>query len=263
MPLVIVSYILANVAYFLVLPLDTIGLTAEGRPQVMAIITSPANRPNVERYRQIAERLARAEGVDSAEARRLAQEGKGIVWFDGGLHATEVLGAQQLGRPGHVRRELAARKLTVADIEAALRRSNVELPAGIEILNPGIPDVRSYVFDIVEDIITRYDVDAEPANYDCHANISFAFIHPVAPHYSTLLKFDAANYPNELTRQTAQARPSRLAKPASFRRLLTGSVPERQMTRTSGSHCREPSRSPWRRCTSTAGSTRRGGMVRP
>ncbi len=31
--------------------------------------------------------------------------------------------------------------------------------AGIEILNPGIPDVRSYVFDIVEDIITRYDVD--------------------------------------------------------------------------------------------------------
>ena len=76
--------------------LDTIGLTAEGRPQLMAIITSPANRPNVERYRQIAERLARAEGVDSAEARRLAQEGKGIVWIDGGLHATEVLGAQQL-----------------------------------------------------------------------------------------------------------------------------------------------------------------------
>ena len=35
----------------------------------------------------------------------------------------------------------------------------------------------------------------EPGNYDCHANISFAFLHPVAPHYSTLLKFDAANYP--------------------------------------------------------------------
>ena len=76
--------------------LDTIGTTAEGRPQVMAIITSPANQRNVERYREIAERLARAEGVDSAEARRLAQEGKGIVWIDGGLHATEVLGAQQL-----------------------------------------------------------------------------------------------------------------------------------------------------------------------
>ncbi|HEX5581375.1 MAG TPA: M14 metallopeptidase family protein, partial [Gemmatimonadaceae bacterium] len=76
--------------------LDTIGTTAEGRPQVMAIITAPANRANVERYRQIAERLARAEGVDSATARQLAREGKGIVWIDGGLHATEVLGAQQL-----------------------------------------------------------------------------------------------------------------------------------------------------------------------
>ena len=76
--------------------LDTIGLSAEGRPQLMAIITSPENHRNLERYRQIAERLARAEGLTDAEARRLASEGKGVVWFDGGLHATEVLGAQQL-----------------------------------------------------------------------------------------------------------------------------------------------------------------------
>jgi peptide/nickel transport system substrate-binding protein len=41
----------------------------------------------------------------------------------------------------------------------------------------------------------EFIVDNEPANYDCHANISFAFIHPVAPHYSTLLKFDGASYP--------------------------------------------------------------------
>ncbi|HEX7967282.1 MAG TPA: hypothetical protein VF502_03620, partial [Stellaceae bacterium] len=36
-----------------------------------------------------------------------------------------------------------------------------------------------------------FAVESEPANYDCHANVSFAFLHPVAPHYSTLLKFDA------------------------------------------------------------------------
>ena len=42
----------------------------------------------------------------------------------------------------------------------------------------------------------NFVVDSEPPNYDCHANVSFAFIHPVAPHYSTLLKFDAANYPD-------------------------------------------------------------------
>lgn len=76
--------------------LDTIGMTAEGRPQIMAIISSPENLRNRERYRQIAERLARAEGVTAEQARELAREGKGIVWIDGGLHATEVLGAQQL-----------------------------------------------------------------------------------------------------------------------------------------------------------------------
>src|SRR5213595_667601 len=41
----------------------------------------------------------------------------------------------------------------------------------------------------------EFAVTVEPGNYDCHGNTSFAFLHPVAPHYSTLLKFDAANYP--------------------------------------------------------------------
>jgi peptide/nickel transport system substrate-binding protein len=44
--------------------------------------------------------------------------------------------------------------------------------------------------------ILEFAVDAEPPNYDCHANFSFVFIHLIAPHYSTLLKFDTANYPN-------------------------------------------------------------------
>ncbi len=41
----------------------------------------------------------------------------------------------------------------------------------------------------------RFSVEGEPPNFDCHANVSFAFLHPVAPHYSTLLKFDATQYP--------------------------------------------------------------------
>src|SRR5579863_8173419 len=41
----------------------------------------------------------------------------------------------------------------------------------------------------------EFAVLVEPDNYDCHANISFAVLHPVAPHYSTLLKFDPPNYP--------------------------------------------------------------------
>ena len=76
--------------------LDTIGLTEEGRPQIMAIVTSPANHRNLARYKEISKQLAQAEGVDSAAARALAKEGKIVYWIDGGLHATEVLGAQQL-----------------------------------------------------------------------------------------------------------------------------------------------------------------------
>ncbi|HEU0155760.1 MAG TPA: ABC transporter substrate-binding protein [Stellaceae bacterium] len=41
----------------------------------------------------------------------------------------------------------------------------------------------------------EFAVVVEPKNYDCHGNTSFAFLHPIAPHYSTLLKFDAAVYP--------------------------------------------------------------------
>jgi peptide/nickel transport system substrate-binding protein len=43
--------------------------------------------------------------------------------------------------------------------------------------------------------ILEFEVDAEPPNYDCHANFSFAFIHSVIPHYSTLLKLSSADYP--------------------------------------------------------------------
>lgn len=73
------------------------GKTAEGRTQYMAIVSSPANLANLERYRSISARLAKAEGLTDAQARTLAKEGKAVVWIDGGLHATEVLGAQQLG----------------------------------------------------------------------------------------------------------------------------------------------------------------------
>ena len=43
--------------------------------------------------------------------------------------------------------------------------------------------------------LLKFAVGAEPPNYDCHANSSFAFIHPVRPHYNTLLQFDTAKYP--------------------------------------------------------------------
>ena len=78
------------------LRIQRIGTSAEGRPMMMAIVTAPENFRKLDRYREISHKLALAEGVSEQQARDMAREGKAIVWIDGGLHATEVLGAQQL-----------------------------------------------------------------------------------------------------------------------------------------------------------------------
>ncbi len=73
-----------------------IGLTAEGRHQYMAVITSPENMRRLAYYKNIAAKLAHAEGLTDEQAHNLAREGKAVVWIDGGLHATETVGSQQL-----------------------------------------------------------------------------------------------------------------------------------------------------------------------
>lgn len=73
-----------------------IGLTEEGRHQYMLIVSSPKNMKSVEKYRAISQKLARAEGLTDEQAHALAEEGKAVVWIDGGLHATEVVGTHQL-----------------------------------------------------------------------------------------------------------------------------------------------------------------------
>ncbi len=76
--------------------LSRIGTTAEGRPMIMAVVTSPANQRRIDRYRELSRRLALAEGLTETQARELAREAKAVVQIDGGLHATEILGSQQL-----------------------------------------------------------------------------------------------------------------------------------------------------------------------
>ncbi len=76
--------------------LVSMGKTAEGRDQWMMIVSSPENLAKLDRYRTISARLAHAEGLTDAEAHALAAEGKAVVWIDGGLHASEVLGSHQL-----------------------------------------------------------------------------------------------------------------------------------------------------------------------
>jgi hypothetical protein len=76
--------------------LEEIGKTAEGRPIIMAIITSPANFKKLARYKEISQRLGRAEGLTDAQAHQLASEGKAVVWIDAGIHANESVNAQAL-----------------------------------------------------------------------------------------------------------------------------------------------------------------------
>ena len=74
-----------------------IGKTAEGRPHYMAIISSPENMKNLAKYKTISRpsgpcrRCDEAAGADCWRARA-----KAIVWIDGGLHANETVGSQQL-----------------------------------------------------------------------------------------------------------------------------------------------------------------------
>jgi hypothetical protein len=74
------------------------GKTTEGRVQVMGIISSEQNLRQLDRYKDISRKLARARDGDrlltDQEARALAREGKAVVWIDFGLHSTEVAHGQ-------------------------------------------------------------------------------------------------------------------------------------------------------------------------
>lgn len=73
-----------------------IGVTEEGRPHRMVIVSSADNIKKLDHYKDISRKLARASGLSDEQARALANEGKAVVWIDGGIHSNEVVGMQQL-----------------------------------------------------------------------------------------------------------------------------------------------------------------------
>ena len=74
------------------------GKTSEGRTQVLAVVSSEENIRQLDRYKEIARKLALvkdgARPLSDDDARALAREGKAIVWIDFGLHSIEVAHAQ-------------------------------------------------------------------------------------------------------------------------------------------------------------------------
>lgn len=91
-----IAYLRALAASSPSLRLVDAGRTTLGRTMTFAVISDPANLARLDRYREIAQRLAHPQGLTDVEARRLAREGKAIVHLDGGCHATEVAGPQMI-----------------------------------------------------------------------------------------------------------------------------------------------------------------------
>lgn len=76
--------------------LVSIGKTEEGREQWMAMISDPKNLRNADKIRRTAHQIAKAEFKSESDFWKTAKDAKTVVWIDGGLHANETLGAQQL-----------------------------------------------------------------------------------------------------------------------------------------------------------------------
>lgn len=74
---------------------EDLGLTTNGQPLIMAVISSEANLRQQAKYQDIARRLADPRGLSEAQVEALAKEGKAIVLVTCSIHASEI-GATQM-----------------------------------------------------------------------------------------------------------------------------------------------------------------------
>ncbi|HEX4964189.1 MAG TPA: M14 metallopeptidase family protein [Thermoanaerobaculia bacterium] len=70
--------------------LESAGKSTQGNDMLVAVITSEENQKHLDRYREIARRLANPDGLSETEARALAKEGKTIALVTCSIHSTEV-----------------------------------------------------------------------------------------------------------------------------------------------------------------------------
>src|SRR6201987_3111262 len=67
--------------------LISVGKTTRGLDWEIAIISSPQNLAQLDKYKDISRRLADGRGLTAEQAKAMAREGKAIVHIDGGLHS--------------------------------------------------------------------------------------------------------------------------------------------------------------------------------
>ncbi len=131
------------------------GRTSEGRDWYIALISTPENLANLDRHKEVAAQLAHPGTLTDEQARGLAASGKAIVDINGGLHASEVAGAQHTI-------QLAYDLVTGEDTRTREIRENV-----ITVLWPSLnPDGQTLISDWYRSNVgTPYEVASMPWLY--------------------------------------------------------------------------------------------------
>jgi hypothetical protein len=73
---------------------EKLGKTTENNDLIMAVITSPENMKQLDRYKEIAHKLADPRGLSSQQIDQLLHEGKLIVMVSCNIHSTEIASGQ-------------------------------------------------------------------------------------------------------------------------------------------------------------------------
>ena len=134
------------------------GKTSLGKPMIVAFLSSPENLAKLDHFKELNRRLALGK-ASPEEARRMAREGKAIVWIDSGLHASEVAPAQHSF-------DLAYRMLTDEGEETGRIREQVILMQ-IPCINPDGLDMVSHWYR--KNAGTPYETATLPRLYQKYA----------------------------------------------------------------------------------------------
>ena len=129
------------------LAIENLGRTTLGDEMIMAVISSEANMRNIDRIREIGDRLADPRGLTDAQLDALVREGKTIVLVTCNIHSTEIASSQMAMEWAHA---LA----TATDEETQRRLDNVVL-----LLVPSLnPDGQTMITDYYRKYVgTRYE----------------------------------------------------------------------------------------------------------
>lgn len=134
--------------------LHEIGTSVLGRPLLLLIISSEKNLESLDQWQSISASLARGR-ISESEAKTYSEEGRAVVWIDGGLHSNEIAGS-------HMTPLLAWRVATEESAEMEHIRQNVILLL-MPVMNPDGIDIITSWYD--QTVGTPFEASSPPWLY--------------------------------------------------------------------------------------------------